>query len=568
MEPDFTALDAHAREVQTWSRSDAERFVRSLEADSGDAPGGPAPDEGYAIDGSNAWALHPDRTSSGSAILLRNPHLTWGAGYYEAHVRVPGVVEFYGDFRIGGAFGIIGGFNRHLGWATTNNYPRYSQVYALAADPEREDHYLLDGRSHALVGKSVTVDFLKDDGDVGSETRTTAWTPFGPVIHRTDETIYILKDPRDGLFRRGEQFFRMMRAGSLTEWLDVMLMRAHPSSNFTYADAEGNIAHFYNARLPLLPHEPTGDAAVLARSHSDIWTRLVPVHDLPLYVNPPGGYVQQANDTPDYTNLNVPMDRDTMPVNLPDPRLRLRSQLSLELIHGDAKLSLEDVVELKHSPRMLVAERVLDGLLNAARDARRPSLDEALEVLASWDRTAAAESRGGVLFKAWYQAYSAAMDATTFYREAWSPERPMETPAGIGDPEAAVSALAAVVDARAAHGLPLDIAWGAVHRVVRGDVDLPVSGCEATLGCFRTLSFAETEDGRLAANRGDAWVFAVEFGEVPRAFSVLAYGQSPKENSPHHADQAAMFAQGRMKTVAWTDADIQEGTVRRYRPGG
>jgi acyl-homoserine-lactone acylase len=39
--------------------------------------------------GSNAWAFAPSRTKSGKAILLRNPHLAWSAGYYEAHMTVP-----------------------------------------------------------------------------------------------------------------------------------------------------------------------------------------------------------------------------------------------------------------------------------------------------------------------------------------------------------------------------------------------------------------------------------------------------------------------------------------------
>ncbi len=568
MKPDFTGIDAHAREVQTWSRADAARFLRSLDPEPATPGRSSASAADFVLDGSNAWAFHPSRTISGHAILLRNPHLTWGAGYYEAHVRVPGVVDFYGDFRIGGAFGIVGGFNRHLGWATTNNYPRYSQVYALSADPEREDHYLLDGRSHPLLRRSVTVDYLEDDGTLASETRVTPWTPFGPVIHQSSGTLYILKDPRDGEFRRGEQFLRMMRSVSLDDWLDVMRMRAHPSSNFTYADAAGNIAHLYNARLPLLPHEPTGDTAAIARSAADIWSELVPVDDMPLYVNPPGGYVQQANDTPDYTNLNVPMDRDTMPANLPTPRLRPRSQLSLDLVHGTGSLSLEDVVELKHTPRMMVAERVLDDLLEVAEASGRSDLAEAIQVLSSWDRTAAAASRGGVLFEAWFDAYAQATDTTSFYREPWTPERPMDTPRGIGDPAAAFEALISGAERLASLGIPLDARWGDVHRVIRGEVDEPVSGCPATLGCFRTLSFEDTGDGRFAANRGDAWVFAVEFGAVPRAFTVLSYGQSPKEDSPHHADQAAMFARGEMKPISWTREDMEERVIRKYRPGG
>ena len=152
-------------------------------------------------------------------------------------------------------------------------------------------------------------------------------------------------------------------AGSLEEWLQVMRMRAHASSNFTYADDQGNIALYYNARLPHLPHESTGDTAAIALSRSDMWTEVVPWESLPLYVNPPGGYVQQANDTPDFINLNVTLDRDTVAQNLPKERLRFRSQLSFDLIHGDFQLSLEDVVELKHSPRIVCIAQGLQYLI-------------------------------------------------------------------------------------------------------------------------------------------------------------------------------------------------------------
>jgi len=144
----------------------------------------------------------------------------------------------------------------------------------------------------------------------------------------------------------------------------------------------------------------------------------------------------------------------------------------------------------------------------------------------------------------------------------------MATPSGIGSASQAFETFAQTVENMDRFGMALDVPWGEVHRVVRGDVDEPVSGCGPALGCFRTLSYEVAEDNRLVANRGDAWVFAVEFGDVPRAYSVLAYGQSPKEDSPHHADQAAMFARGEMKAIAWTDEDIERLAVRRYRPGG
>jgi acyl-homoserine-lactone acylase len=111
------------------------------------------------------------------------------------------------------------------------------------------------------------------------------------------------------------------------------------------------------------------------------------------------------------------------------------------------------------------------------------------------------------------------------------------------------------------------VAWGEVHRVRRGNVDVPVGGCTGAIGCFRVLQFARDTDGKLVANGGDGWVLAVEFTDVPRAYSVLAYGQSPRPDSPWHADQAAMFARGEMKKVAFTGKDVDAQAVMRYRPG-
>jgi acyl-homoserine-lactone acylase len=571
MPTDFTAVDAHALEVQSWSRGDAAAFVRARRRAAEGRTGADdesSADPAFALDGSNAWAFHPSRTTSGHALLLRNPHLAWSAGYYEAHVRIPGQIDFYGDFRIGGAFGIVGGFNPRLGWATTNNYPKYSQVYELEGDSADSARYRLDGAWHTVEERSVTVDYRTESGGTEEETQVTEWTSLGPVIYRESGRLWVIKDPRDGEYRRGQQFFRMMRASSLTEWLDIMRMRAHPSSNFTYADVDGNIAHLYNARLPLLPHGPTGDTAAFAARTSDAWSTVVPFDELPLYVNPIGGYVQQANDTPDWTNLNVPLDRDTVPANLPEPRLRLRSQLSLSLVHGDRKLSLADMMALKHSPRMLLAERVSDDLI-AAIAATAPTGDvaRALEVLRAWDRTARADSRGGVLFQTWWNLYEASADTATLYAEPWSLERPTETPRGLGQAEAAVAAFSAAARAMRAAGVPFDTAWGEVHRVVRGRVDAPVSGCEAAMGCFRTLSFSPSEDGRQIADRGDGWILAVEFGTVPTAYSVLAYGESARASSPHFDDQAALFARGEMKRIVFTDEDIARAAVRRYHPG-
>ena len=62
-------------------------------------------------------------------------------------------------------------------------------------------------------------------------------------------------------------------------------------------------------------------------------------------------------------------------------------------------------------------------------------------------------------------------------------------------------------------------------------------------------------------------MIAVEFTDTPKAYSVLAYGQSARPESPHYYDQAEMFAKGEFKRIALTERDIEAQTVRRYRPG-
>lgn len=153
------------------------------------------------------------------------------------------------------------------------------------------------------------------------------------------------------------------------------------------------------------------------------------------------------------------------------------------------------------------------------------------------------------------------------FARPWTVAAPTTTPAGLRDPGRAALAFARAVDETVRRHGAADVPWGEVHRVRLGTVDVPVGGCNGALGCFRVLNFRTDPDGRRSVIGGDGWVLAVEFGDQPRAYSVLAYGQSPRENSPFHSDQAAMFARGEMKRVLWLDRDIEAGTIRRYRPG-
>jgi acyl-homoserine-lactone acylase len=192
---------------------------------------------------------------------------------------------------------------------------------------------------------------------------------------------------------------------------------------------------------------------------------------------------------------------------------------------------------------------------------------KAIDVIAKWDRTVAPASRGGVLFELWWRRYVAGTRADTMFAVPWDPKAPVKTPRGIKSLPRAVDAFAWAATETAKRYGRVDVAWGDVHRVRRGTVDVPVGGCSGDIGCFRVLQYRDDPDGKRQAVGGDGWVLAVEFGDQPRAYSVLAYGESPRPDSPYFSDQAAMFARGELKPVAWSEADIAKQTVVRYRPG-
>src|SRR5262249_22817638 len=156
----------------------------------------------------------------------------------------------------------------------------------------------------------------------------------------------------------------------------------------TYADAAGNIFYVWNATLPDFPHPLTRDsAAITLASTSQVWTRLIPSGSLPPLLNPQGGYLPHENDPPHLTNPPQRLDATRLPANVPPPALSLRSQLALSLLTGaKKKLTLEDVVRLKHSYRMLLADRVKPDLLAALDSAHADGeLAEAQALLTRWD---------------------------------------------------------------------------------------------------------------------------------------------------------------------------------------
>lgn len=590
MKPKITGYDVLASDIRGPSLWQVNDFIEGFEQTKGKsamaatktpwaiaAQGKEPPPDGY---GSNAWALAPGRTESGNAILVRNPHLGWDAGYYEAQMTISGHFNFYGDFRVGGPFGTIGGFNEHVAWATTNNYASQYlyKVYALEVDPDQPGHYLFNGASLPIIRDQVTVAFKNGDG-VGRETRVFLSTEIGPIIYRGGGKIYVYRQAGAGEYREGWQLLRMMQADNLNEWKTAMSMRADDDSNYTYADDSGNIFYLWNATIPKYVHQTASHnysndpIAIPAAGTSDIWTELVPFDALPQLKNPEGGYLLNSNDSFHYTNMNEIMEPEDFPPYFRQPEFDLRSQLSYQLIGGDEKLTLEEVIRLKNNERMLLADRVKEDLIAAVRASEPTSeVAKAIQLIADWKNTAEAESQGSALFAVWWSKYEDMVDSKSNlkspFAKPWTVDAPTSTPVGLASSGLAAEAFAWAVGETKERWGDWDISWGSVHRARRGEVDVPIGGCSGSLGCFRVIWYDEAKDGKLVASGGDGWVLAVEMGATPRAYSILAYGQSDKPESPYYDAQLSLFANKKMKPVAFTEKQIQNQLIKKYHPGG
>ena len=113
----------------------------------------------------------------------------------------------------------------------------------------------------------------------------------------------------------------------------------------------------------------------------------------------------------------------------------------------------------------------------------------------------------------------------------------------------------------------IDVTWGEVNRLIRGDIDLPVAGGPDIL---RAVYGRPIDGGRLKGVAGDCLFQIVEWdgqGHL-QSWVINQYGShSWKKTSPHYTDQSPLFAREEMRPSWFTKEDILKNLERRYSPG-
>ena len=507
--------------------------------------------------GSNAWAIAPAHSQSGKTLLLANPHLPWSDlfTWFEAHLNAPGV-NATGATLVGqNLLGIA--FNDHLGWTHTVNTIDAADFYELTLAP---GGYRFDGQVRPFETETHRLKIKQDDGSLAEEALVVKRSVHGPVVEEKPGKALALRVAGIDEPHLAEQYWKMIRAQNLAEFESALRMLQMPMFTVMYGDRDGHIMHLFGGRTPV---RPAGDydwsGIVPGDTSATLWTKTHTYEELPRVVDPPSGWLQNANDPPWTTTFPAALDPNRFPRYMAPRGMEFRPQRSARMLAEDDKITFDELVAYAQSTRMELADRIMGDLAVAVRKHGDATAKRAMAVLAKWDRTADNGSRGGVLFAEWVRTMGTADGGygdPSFFAVPWDEKRPRETPDGLRDPKAAADALSrAALEVERDNAL--DVAWGDVYRLRRDKVNLPANGGWGGLGIFRVTDYEKMKEGGYRAVGGDSYVAAVEFGTPVRAQALLGYGNWSQPGSKHRIDQIELYSKKQLRPVWLTRAEVE-----------
>jgi acyl-homoserine-lactone acylase len=287
------------------------------------------------------------------------------------------------------------------------------------------------------------------------------------------------------------------------------------------------------------------------------------------------------------------------------PRTKMNNRFLIEIGPGtasgeDGRFSLDELEAAALSGRASLAEDLLTQLVDRCEDVTEPvsvSLDNqnrivdigpACTVLSSWDGRASVDSVGAHLWREFVGSELHELvdlgDQGALFADAFDPADPIRTPNQLVEPgpdgDLALEALAAAVYRLEEAGVALDAPLRDVQFTLRGEERFPRLGGNYIEGLISIATYdgrnntelpfvAQSEVGEVIngstglttggyyVNSGNSWVMAMQFtDDGPEARAVMVYSQSENPESPHFADQTAIYAEERMRPVLFREEDI------------
>ncbi|MGD9587710.1 MAG: penicillin acylase family protein [Pyrinomonadaceae bacterium] len=508
--------------------------------------------------GSNAWAVAPKRSESGTAMLMFQPHPPWANEYrfFEAHLNGGGT-NFYGITLLGLPM-IAMGFNEHLGWGMTFNQ---ADAMDLIEVSRRGDEYEIDGewRKFIVSDEQVAVK------NAVSQTVRVKRSDLGMIVEEKEGKALILR--LSGLDRPFllAQFRDMTRSVDLGSFQKALKMLQLPLQNIIYADKKGNIFYLYNGIIPKRPNSTHAEwSGIIPSTKPGALVReYLSYEQLPKMINPRSGFISNSNNDPWTSTFPFELDPRSYPAYVADNSFDLRSASSVRHLTSRPKLSFDSLVSMQSSTHSELADRAVPELVEFAKASGNAVLQEAAKVLSEWDRKMEPDSKGAVLFANWYFSTRRIKQ----FEIGFSADDPLRTPRTL-TVEARSRLSEAARQTLQSYGT-LDVAWGDVYYTESNGVRRRGGLGLGEIGSINAGFYRRDEDGRWALSGGAAYTAVVEFGRRVRSKGILSYG-NVTERKPSGSDQTQLMIDRRVRDIFFypkeIDANKRIAEVLRSRP--
>lgn len=509
--------------------------------------------------GSNSWAVTGKKSASGNALLFINPHLPFfGSGQvYEGHVISDEGWNFSGYTRFGFPMPYVG-FNSDLGWASTDNGADLSDLYEEKFDRPDDPlayKYGEDYRTATLWTEHIIV---VEDGVLDTLSFTMRKTHHGPIVgsrHGKPLALRMAKFEDPGWL---DQWYAMTRARTFEDFKEAASRLDMLFGNYLYADREGNIYYVYNGAVPRRSGAFDWGDAVDGSDPETEWQGYHSLEEIPQVLNPPSGWIQNCNGTPFLSTAAANPTEFHFPdyMVMEGSQAGARTRAARQILSGNDSFTFETWAKLAYDTFVITADEEIPGLvtdwtrLRDQNPSRAEKMREAVELLRDWDRISTIESEAMTLFIT--ASEQSALSVRGIERAMSSLERDWGT---------------------------WHVPWGDINRLQRvrsngksfsdDNPSIPVAGVPSWAGSMFTVwSPRAPGQKRRYGTGGNSYVSVIEFGPTIRARSLHTFGASANPESPHHFDQASIYATGDFKEAWVSLQDVVNNAARSYHPGG
>lgn len=508
---------------------------------------------GFTSQGSNAFAFHPSRTTTGEAFLAINAHqpVEGLTAFYEAHLQSEEGWNMLGGLFPGGCL-IFHGTNENLGWAHTVNNQDKIDVFQLQMNPADNNQYKFDGE---WIDLEITKVKLQVKGIPFNISKKVYWSKYGATL-KTKQGVFSMRLGANMDCKALEEWYRMNKARNFTEFYKALSMTSLPMFNITYADRYDTIFYISNGKIPFRNPSPRYNwrSTVPGNTSATLWNEFKPVTALPQYINPPSGYLFNTNHSPFLAtdsayNLNPNLFDNNDGYELFNNN---RSKRVTELMYATGKMDYEHFKRIKFDrqyPATLQFGISIDSMLQLNADAY-PLIKDLIINLQQWDHRATPDSKGAAVFLLIYQYLAKKL--------AGKPGRPVTTIEGI-------ETYQYVYDYMMQYFKTTDLVLGDIQKAVRGEDARPAGGLPDVLAAAYTQPY---KNGMLKVTTGDAYICFVRYPKngLPIIESVNTFGSSNHPGSPHYKDQMQLFLQQKTKHISLDKTVVLQHAEKIYHP--